>query len=93
MERPRYGWCTQHDEPARVWEDGSWGCWWETTVESIEHGPEDSARNFVRGTAVEFVEIGSGVVPVFDEGDVPAPGRYVLVRGEEPAPDPGQAWR
>jgi len=28
------GWCVKHDDLARRWHDGSWGCWWELSVEA-----------------------------------------------------------
>ncbi len=27
-------WCATHNEPAWLYDDGSSGCWWETTVEA-----------------------------------------------------------
>ena len=39
------GWCAKHDDLARRWPDGSWGCWWECTVESSGHHDES---DFVR---------------------------------------------
>ena len=38
------GWCNEHDEPAKRWEDGSWGCWWELVVETNEHGASDLTK-------------------------------------------------
>ena len=36
------GWCAEHQDVARRWPDGSWGCWWESIVEADgHHQPSD----------------------------------------------------
>lgn len=41
------GWCRKHFSVARRWQDESWSCWWESTVESNgHHAAEDFASWF-----------------------------------------------
>lgn len=38
------GWCRRHNDLAKRYEDGSWGCWWECVVEHQgDHAESDFA--------------------------------------------------
>lgn len=40
----RLVWCTEHDEPAWLYSDGSWSCWHEDVVGRILHEGDDTGK-------------------------------------------------